>query len=259
MRKYICLIKNEISLLTTYKFDLFARWVFGITQVIVYYYLWRLTSNSLEDKNKFLLYFILFHGILNGMHTGRTASNISNAIKTADINNIILKPISFPLTQVIRTLTPIIARSIVPTILLILGYIILPAIFAPASIIHLTVSVLFFAFGLFTWNILFSILGFIAFWTIENNSLITVIDLILNFLKGAYIPYFLFPGIIQRFLSYTPIPYFISLPIDIYMGNYQFSDMVKNLLIYMIWFIIFLFIAKYLYKKGLQRYEGYGI
>jgi len=259
MSKYLCFLKNEISLLTTYKFDLFARWIYGITQVIVYYYLWSLSSNNPNDKHRILLYFVLFHGILNSMLTSRTASNISDAIKTADINNLILKPISFPITQVIRTITPIIARSIIPTILLILGCIIYPNSFAPFSIGNLIVSLLFFSLGLITWNVLFSVIGFIAFWTIENNSFITVVDLILNFLKGAYIPYYLFPRIFKRLLQYTPIPHFVSLPIDIYMGNFDFSLLFMNILIYLIWFIILLSIASFLYKRGLKKYEGYGI
>lgn len=92
----------------------------------------------------------------------------------------------------------------------------------------------------------------------EIGSLITVVDLIFNFLKGGYIPLYFFPVMMIRFLELTPIPYLIAYPIDLYTGQVQVGDAGKPLLILSMWLLLSVAIAKYAYKKGLKRYEAFG-
>jgi ABC-type uncharacterized transport system permease subunit len=102
------------------------------------------------------------------------------------------------------------------------------------------------------------ILGTVAFRGTEIGSLNTTIDLILNLLKGAYIPAFLFPASVIAFLKLTPIYYLNAFPIDVYQGKVNLGEFIWGFLIICIWIISLSWIFGKLFKKGLLSYEAYG-
>lgn len=259
MKKYWLMLKNQVSLITNYRVELFGRWIMNAFEIIVYFSLWRLTTQGNPDKTKELfIYFLLTYGILQNLQTGKAAQWMADDILSGDAAKYFIKPISFPLTQIIKSVTVLISRIAFPSLLIISGIIIRPDYFSPVSGINFFFAVLFALLGLVAWNQLMILIGTIAFWGTEINSLLTVVDLILNLIKGAYIPAFLFPATVKKLLRLTPINYFIALPIQIYQQTVNYQQIVSALVIIIGWIGILYLAIKLFYKKALKHYQVFG-
>lgn len=259
MAKYLLLLKNQISLITAYRFELCWRWISVIFEIVVYFTLWSLTAHGNQaDLKKLLIYYILFYGILHNLQTSRTASWMGDDISSGNLNQYLTKPINFPLVQVIKTTTTLIVRVVVPIILIIIGSVFFPSYLAPAGFTNFILFLIFALLGLILWNLLMVITGCIAFWLTEIKSLVTVIDLVFSFLKGAYIPVYLYSNKIKTTLTYTPFNYLTSFPTDIYQGLVSRQTLFSGLTIIIFWITVLFLFCRYLYTKGIRHYEAFG-
>jgi len=259
MRKYLLLLKNQISLVTAYRFEMVSRWVMSAFDIVVYVALWSLAVRGDPEKIKrVFLYFVLFYGVLHGLQTGKVAKWMAKDISSGQLNQYLVRPINFPLVQVIKSVTVLIVRSLVPILIVTVGILILPDYFAPVSALNLVLAVIFALLGLVLWNLFMVLMGAAAFWGTEIESLLTVVDLILNLLKGAYIPAFLFPARVSRLLSFTPIPYLNTFPIEIYQQPVSAGAIFSGLAVIWFWGLALGALATLAYRRGLRRYEAAG-
>ena len=234
------------------------RWISNLFEIIVYFSLWSLTADNDADMRRLLIYYILFFGVLHNLQSSRVATWMGEDISSGQLNHYLTKPINFPLATVIRTTAMLITRVTVPVFLLALGALIFPAYLAPASPVNLIFFLAFAGLGLVIWNLLMVLVGCLAFWLTEIKSLITVIDLIFNFIKGAYIPVYLFSDRIKMALALTPFNYLTAFPTDIYQGLVRQEQLLSGFLVAMTWILILGFGSRWLYLRGVRRYEAFG-
>lgn len=259
MTKYLLLLKNQISLITTYRFELSWRWLSTLFEIVVYFSLWSLTAQGNQaDLKKLLLYYILFFGILHNLQSSKVASWMGDDISSGALNQYLTKPINFPLVQIIKTITILIVRVITPIIILSVGTLFFPGYLAPAGVINFIFFLIFALLGLILWNLLMVIIGSLAFWLTEIRSLVTVVDLIFTFLKGAFIPAYLYPDRVKTLLSYTPFSYLTSFPTDIYQGFVSGEKLFSGSMIIVFWIIVLGFLCRFIYGRGVRRYEAFG-
>lgn len=259
MGKYYFYLKNQISLITTYRFDLAWRWVSNIFEIVVYFSLWSLTaSGDLSALKKLLIYYVLFYGILHTIQSSRVAAWMGEDISSGNLNQYLTKPVNFPLMTIIRTSTMLISRVTVPLLMLIVGSIFFPSYLAPASVGSLLMFIIFACLGFVMWNLLMILVGCLAFWLTEISALKTVLDLFFSFVKGSYIPYYLYPESFRVFLEFTPFRYLTSFPIDIYQGLVDLDHLIKGLIVCVLWIMVMAVMGDFIYKRGVKRYEAYG-
>lgn len=231
-----------------------------LSQITVYSSLWSLTAKGDDGALRhIILYFVLYYGVVGNVHTSRIAILISDAINKGDVNNYIVKPILFPVAEFVKIIGIIISKMIIPTILYLIAVFIFDNYLAPASIFNLFLFVVYSVIGVLIWNMILIMLSFSAFWVSEIRFLVVVVDLIFNFLQGGYVPSFMFPALLSEILSFTPIPYLIAFPIEIYRGNVTTEKFIISCIVLLVWSTGIFILAKFLYKKGLRNYEGYGI
>ena len=251
-------LKSQLSLITTYRIDLYGRWLLNLFAVMLYVALWSVTSGDVADTYKLVAYFSLYYGVLNNIHSSKVAVWIGQAINSGELNNFLIKPVYFPLLQIIRGLAAVLVRIMVPVLIIGLGSVFLPQAFAPLSPINFLAFVFFTILGFLIWNMMIVSVGMIAFLGTEITATLTTLDLVINLAKGAYIPAFFFPLVVTRGLSYTFIPYLASYPIKLYQEPIVWSEFGFGLTIALVWLVIFSLMAVYSYKVGLKRYEAAG-
>ncbi len=257
--KYVLFLKNQISLITTYRFDLFWRWISNAFEIIVYFSLWSLTTNGQQtDIKRLIIYYALFFGIFHNLQTSRVASWMGDDISSGQLNHYLTKPINFPLAVIIRSSTILIARVTVPVFLLVIGSFVFPDYLSPSSIANLLLFIIFTFLGLLLWNLLMVIIGCLAFWLTEIRSLVVVFDIILSFIKGAFIPVYLFSPATKQVLALTPFSYFAAFPTDIYQGLISNNQLLSGFFTIIIWTLLLFILSRFLYSRGVRRYEAYG-
>ena len=226
--------------------------------VVLYVSLWSLVSADKGETYKLIAYFSLYYGVVNNLHSSKIGSWIADAINSGDLNNYLIKPVNFPLMQAIRGVTVILVRITVPTIIIIAAALIMPSVFAPLSPLNFLAFLLFTFFGLIIWDFLLISISTLAFYGTEIHSTLTVLDLVINLIKGAYIPAFYFPLWLTKGLSFTFIPYLASYPIKLYQEAIVPTEFFYSLVVALIWIGIFSMTTVYFYKQGLKRYEAAG-
>lgn len=104
-------------------------------------------------------------------------------------------------------------------------------------------------------------LGLISFWFLEVTSL-TFIYMLLNFLlSGHMFPLELLPADpinIRGAVDLLPFKYFAYFPAAVFLGKVEGSAMYTGLAIELCWVLFFITMSRFLWRRGVQRYSGYG-
>ena len=258
MYKYSLFAKAQIAQLSSYRFELMWGWVYRVLAAAVYIALWSLTANNDTDTHRLISYFFLYHVMLNPLSTGKLARWISKRIHTGEVNNYLVKPISFPAVQFTRLIGTYIARLTVPMLLLIILSLARPDIFAPASATHLFIFIVFVILSVVLWQVFMLTLGSIAFWGTEIDHFEVVIHLILSIFKGAFVPVYFFPEVLSQILTVTPIPYLASFGIEVYQGQKGPTETLIGLAVTLTWICIAFVLFRFTYRRGLQNYDALG-
>ncbi len=107
-------------------------------------------------------------------------------------------------------------------------------------------------------NWLIMILSYIAFWTENGEMFIYFKDSLIYYLSGAMIPLILFGKEVAAFLRCLPFRYFVSFPVEIYLGKVSINEIYTGLAIAITWLMLFIFLEKWIYKKGVKKFSAVG-
>jgi ABC-2 type transport system permease protein len=258
MKKYFYLLKINLSLISTYRSDLIFGWIYRFLQLFVVYTLWSVTQTSEQDLKKLLLYFLLFYLIFDSLQPARVARWMSKEIIDGTISSFLVKPINYPLVLWMKQTGQVLARLIIPIFIFIAMAIWDPVAYAPKSSLNFIVFIILTILSVLLWNLFITVIGSLSFWLNEISQLQNSINLVLNIFIGRYIPVYLFPESVKYIISLTPANYFGNFQILIYQGLLPREEIINGTIIMTIWTIIFLFISKFIYNRGLKVYEASG-
>ncbi|MEI6267050.1 MAG: ABC-2 family transporter protein [bacterium] len=102
------------------------------------------------------------------------------------------------------------------------------------------------------------IMGYTAFWTEKSETIIYFKDSLVFYLSGAMVPLALFGEKIANFLKLLPFRYFISFPIEIYLGKLTGLEMSQGFLVAFTWLIVLIILERLIFKKGAKRFSAVG-
>ncbi len=259
MYLYFYYIQVQLQRFMQYRVDFFVRFVIKLYYFAAQYALWSLSSSSQEQNERLLVYYFLIFTIMHASQGIKLSTWISEDIRGGNLNNFLIKPVNYIFLKCSRLFSYLFLRISLSFVILIVLIIIKPDLWAPYSLLNFLGFILFFVFNVVIWNLLMIIMGLLSFWVVEVDFLTLVLIIVLNILKGIYIPYYLFPASLQRFLSLTPFVYFGGYPIEIYQSSIGSIELIKGLGIGIIWVLVLSVLVKFLYTKGIKRYEGIGI
>ncbi len=267
LMKWLQTIKVCWTKYTTYRLN-FLLQVLGPALVFFFikYQLWSaiFMTPSSEEASKMtignydLSSMLTYHGfaLVVGLLTqGHAAMNLAEDIRMGKISTYLIYPfnfwefhtanfIAFELLQILVTgvtlfcfsLTGLVALPSLEVILLGYGF-------------CLIVSCFWFSLQFFT--------GLLGFWLEETWILRVMLQLLSTFLSGAIIPIDLFPEWAQKILDFTPFPYLTYYPIKLFMGAEV--SLTKGILMIASWTIIFIFINKGIWRRGIKLYTAAGM
>jgi len=101
-------------------------------------------------------------------------------------------------------------------------------------------------------------IGLVGFWFLEVSSLLFVYMLLSFFLSGHMFPLDLLPQPWLGLVQLVPFKYLAYFPAAIFLGKIPADILWREIAIEAAWVIALTFLAKWLYRRGLRRYSGYG-
>ena len=254
----ICLARN-----LNYKINFLLMMVVPVVVFFaIKYNLWNsiYASNSQKEIQGYTLskmieyqFWILIFDLFVRSHF--FSENISDDIRLGKISAFLLYPFSFISYQLNLFFSDKLIQFFIGglcfSLVLFLGWLSLPSFF------HLLKAGAFLLMVCLFWFFVQMGLGFLAFWFEKTWSLNVSVRFISAFFSGSIIPLDLYPEMLAKILLWTPFPYLIYFPVQILMGEPVSSSFC--FIVLSLWIVVFFFITKWLWRKGLNFYTGAGI
>lgn len=262
------IFKSMITLKLTeakiYRENLMINFIFGLFPLLISIFLWKTifkASNGIVGEytfKKMITYFLLVFFINYISSARKIAIDISEIIRDGTISNFILKPIGFFSYQfnifLIEKMVYLfnLAIPLLIFILLLRNYL----------FIDFTKLIFFLGscFLALTLNfIIYLILGILTIWIGKISSLLDLWGNLSFLLAGGAFPLNMISINFYRILEFLPFKYIIFTPINIYMGNLNNMEILRELFFQISWIILLFLVFKILWRNGREKISGYGL
>jgi len=100
--------------------------------------------------------------------------------------------------------------------------------------------------------------GMVGFWFLEVTSLLYIVMTLNFFISGHMLPLDLLPQPWSGILKALPFQYMAYFPAVVFLGKVKGWSLVYHLLGEALWALLFMLLARGLYRLGLKRYSAYG-
>ncbi|OGH27594.1 MAG: hypothetical protein A3C27_02065 [Candidatus Levybacteria bacterium RIFCSPHIGHO2_02_FULL_39_36] len=263
MYKYFLVARNTWDETLAYRLN-FAMWrVRTILQLLTMYFLWLAiipqNSSFLSYSRDLMLTYILGTSLISSLVLSSRTYEVGDNINNGTLSNFLLRPINFFLYHFARDAGDK-AMNIFFSLgeLTILYLLLRPPIFLQTNIEALLLSLFAAALALLLYFFINLLLGFIGFWSPEVWAPRFIFITILTFFAGGLFPLDILPKPIFSIIELLPFTYLLYFPLKIYLGQLMLSEIFKGLMISGFWTVIFYFIARLVWQKGLRIYTAYG-
>lgn len=266
MNKYLQIFKISFAQEFAYKVNFIMWRVRNIIQIFITYFLWSAvfidpqTSIFGYNQTKILTYVFAIILIKSLVFSARSV-DVPQEISEGSLSNYLIRPMAYFKYWFTRDLSSKalnFAFSIVEFIFLV--FVFRPPLFVQDNVLFL----LLFLITVLVANYLIFVIRFIVtsvtFWVPElawgGQFLFMVI--ITEFLSGSIFPLDIFPAVWQKVFYYTPFPYLIFFPLQVYLGKISFLVILQGIMISIVWSFGLSFLLKSVWQKGLKAYDAVG-
>ena len=250
---YILIYSFKQSNISLYKFLIFR--IATVLQFGMTIYIWLLFKN---DASIITLLFVGY--IIQKLAYTNSTFYVASGIFTGKITNNLLVPTNYTVFLFFREVGSRVISNLLSAIIIILLFpffankIILP------NILFLILCPLFLVIAFcIDFFVRYSI-ALTTFWL--RDTIDYVLDLVatlINILTGLYIPFQFLPAPLKDILPFNPYAWMSFHPMQIYLGNYNTSQILLTLLGGVSWIIILYLISQQVFRLGLKRYESEGL
>jgi ABC-2 type transport system permease protein len=266
MKKYWSVFKISFQQEFVYRLNFIMWRVRNIMQIFLVFFLWDAVFSNPNrvvfgyDRAKILTY-VFGLLIVRAFVLSTRAVDVAGEISSGDLSNYLIKPVSYFrywLTRDISSKSLNLFFAVAEAILL--YFLLKPPFFVQANLWYLTGFIASLVLAMLIFFVLLFLTSTIPFWMPESawGAQFLVIAIITEFLSGALFPLDVLPSVVQNVLSFTPFPYLIFFPLQVYLGKIDTLAIIKGLSISLFWAVALWFILKAVWSRGLKVYQAHG-
>jgi ABC-2 type transport system permease protein len=267
MKKYWHVLNIGIQNNLTYRFNFLARTIFGLVPLVAILYVWRAIyagKSAGSSVGTYTLAQMISYYLLATIVDALTAVNeddwqIAADIKDGNISQFLLKPIdylTYRLCLFFSGRVTYLAVATVPLALFILylkAYFVLPpdwtAFWGFLLSTGLTALLQFF---------MSYAMAMLAFWVLEVSTFIFILFAFEYIASGHLFPLDILPRRLEQAMYFTPFPYQLFFPVNVYMGKTAGTDLLRGLAIQTAWVVAMYCIARLAWRRGIKKYSAVG-
>lgn len=207
--------------------------------------------------NEMITYYI-FIAIFELIFVANTAWSIGEEIKTGQLNNIVLRPIGYLEYKFSQNIGMILYRiTFLSPVILIVLFAMRNFIVGPQTGIEYLIFVILATLASVLTFLIYYLVGMLSFWLVDNSGFYFAAFVIISFMQGQWMPLDLLPRWFAAVSNYLPFKYLFFVPVAVTSGRLNFDY--SMMLVPTAWCLVLYFMNKFLYKKGVKKYEGYGV
>jgi ABC-2 type transport system permease protein len=267
MKKYWHIVGVGIQNQLTYRFNFFARCVFGFIPLIAIICLWQAiyegkAPGALVGTFTYagmVAYYLLATVVESLTSVTEDDWQIAADIKDGNISQFLLKPLDYLWFRLCLfcsgrlTYISVTALPLAVFLVCMRRYVVLPAdagtfgLFG-ASVVMTALIQFFSSYAM----------AMLAFWVLEVSTFIFILYAFEYIASGHLFPLDVLPAGLQRVLDITPFPYQLYFPVSIYLGKTQGNALARGLAIQAFWVAATYVIARLAWRRGIRKYAAAG-
>src|SRR5688572_30427441 len=265
MKKYWHVVNIGIQNTLVYRMNFLFRSLFSLIPLFATISLWRSIFAGKEGTVAgYTLAQMTSYYLVVTIVDALTAVNeddwqIAADIKDGNISQFLLKPMDY-LTyrlclyvsgRIIFTVCAFV--PVVGFIFLLRDYFVLPA--DAATLGWFGLSLVFTALLQFFISYTMALL---AFWVLEVSTFIFILFAFEYIAGGHLFPLDILPAQALQALHFTPFPYQLFFPVNIYLGRVTGAELYQGLLIQAAWVLAAYVAARFVWSRGIRKYSAVG-
>ena len=266
INKYFQVFKISLQQEFVYRSN-FVMWrVRNVFQIFLVFFLWDTvfsdpTRSVFGYNREKILTYVFGLIIIKAFVLSSRAIDVSGDISRGDLVNYLLKPFSYFKYWIARDFS-IKGLNLVFAIgeTSILFILLRPPFFLQNNLENILGFLALIVIAILIYFTVVFIVSSVPFWMPEAgwgaHFIITVV--LIEFMSGALFPLDILPPFLQNILSFTPFPYLIFYPLQVYLGNITGISILKAVAISGGWLILLSLIMKSIWRRGLKVYQSHG-
>ncbi|MBP0965090.1 MAG: ABC-2 family transporter protein [Oscillospiraceae bacterium] len=239
---YLYVMKTQLIRSFTYRFDVYGNIIMQTIIMVTTAFFWKALFGSGSFGNgmtadKMLTYTII-SSAMSVLFTTGVERRIQRSVQQGSISVEMIHPINVfgvYFAEDMGTIAALLFQNLLP-IIIIGSLVIKVPMIVSVSAIPMFAASLVLSMGI-NW-LLAAIFGMWAFTAVEMDALIQVKKHLLRLLSGSIIPIWFFPDSLRAVLEALPFVYIYQLPLDIYVGSASTEDILRRMVIQVIWFAV---------------------
>ncbi len=264
LRKYWTIVTIYWQRGLTYRFTIAAYRVGEICESLILIMMWvRLYDGQTTIRGFTLpemISYVLIGSLTDALIRNFLADRVANDIRNGTLSSFLVKPISYFEHIVVSMLGGIaVTTSFSVTSQLIVLLFFKQYIAAPSSMAALLIIIPMLALAFVNEVLINYLVGLIAFWTDEVDGIYTTIGRLKKFFSGGYFPLALLPKMLGQAGYFLPFAYSFAVPAQLYLGKMPLSLGVRGLAVQAAWIVLLALITRFVWRRGMKRYEATGI
>lgn len=256
MSRYLQFAVIRFKSKTAYRFDYFLGILNSLLSFVVYYSIYKAlygNSQSIDGVSFSMVTtsFLISLGLSSAFH--KNEMFLQDKIKQGTIANELLKPVNFKLRMLFEDAGEgafKVVFNFLPTALIAALF---ANISAPSGALNVLLCIVSVLLGyIVLWQISF-IIQCLSFWLFSVWGLVTIKNVVINILAGAYIPMWFMPERIRSVLRFTPFESIYFMPVQLYLGQLSEREMLLSFLRQVIWVALLYVIGEICWRSGIKR------
>jgi ABC-2 type transport system permease protein len=264
MKKYIKIFKNRISAALEYRSNIvgtFLNRLIGIAGYLIFWSAVFKTNESVGGYNfaQMLMYYMTIP-IVARLTSSKIAEKVPSEIREGNFSNQLLKPVRIWSLFLFDNM----ARTVIQSLVFISTYLIIFIVITTTvgNDIFTTQGILLGLLMCFLGYVLHTMIDFTVTWTTfwfqSIWSFRHLKYILFAILGGLSFPFEIVPKDIRNILQLLPFKFMYYTPTSYFLGTSGSESIVKDIIVGVVWIIVFFLLANILWKKGLRKYEAYG-
>ncbi len=263
--KYLSVFKISFQQEFAYRLNFIMWRLRNVFQVFLAFFLWDTVFANPGmvifgyDRAKILTYvfgLILIRSIVLSMRS----VDIAPEIAKGDVSNLLLKPISYFKYWFTRDSASKLLNLTFAVFEAGILYILLrPPFFLQNNIFYILFFILSITLAIILYFLLVLLFSMPTFWFPQQSwGFMFLLMVFVDILAGGIFPIDILPSNIQNLAYLTPFPYLLFIPVEIYLGHFNFVATLRFLAASMVWIFILLFVNNKVWNLGLKSYRAEG-
>jgi len=265
MNKYWHVINIGIQNTLVYRMNFLFRSTFALIPLFATISLWRAIYSGREGNiagytlAQMISYYLVVTIVDSLTAVTEDDWQIAADIKDGNISQFLLKPMDYLAYRLClygagRLIYTVCAFAPVTLFILFLGRYFVPP---PDALAVLWFSISLVLTGLLQFLISFT-MALLAFWVLDVSTFIFILFAFEYIAGGHLFPLDVLPPVVNHALHFTPFPYLLFFPVNIYLGRVSGAQLWQGLLIQAGWVIAAYVLARFVWGRGIRKYSAVG-